>query len=55
MVLSSIFSSDNQRGGNQAGSGQTGGGSDFATLIIKNRGFLAKIFTNLLVQLAITY
>ena len=55
MVLSSIFSSDNQRGGNQAGSGQTGGGSDIATLIIKNKGFLAKIFTNLIVQLAITY
>ena len=46
MVLSSIFSS---------GQGQTGGGSDIATLIIKNKGFLAKIFTNLIVQLAITY
>ena len=46
MVLSSIFSSYH---------GQTGGGNDIATLIIKNRGFLAKIFTNLIVQLAITY
>ena len=29
--------------------------SDIASLIIKHRGFLAKIFTNLFVQLAITY
>ena len=34
--------------------GQKGGG-DITTLLIKNSGFLAKIFTNLLVQLAITY
>ena len=45
MVLSSIFAKD---------VGQKGGG-DIATLIVKNSGFLAKIFTNLLVQLAITY
>lgn len=45
MVLSSIFSK---------GVGQKGGG-DITTLLIKNSGFLAKIFTNLLVQLAITY
>ena len=43
MVLSSIFAE---------GVGQKGGS---ATLIVKNSGFLAKIFTNLLVQLAITY
>ena len=48
MVLSSIFSSGQGQAGGQAG-------SDIATLIIKNRGFLAKIFTNLIVQLAITY
>jgi FtsH-binding integral membrane protein len=48
MVLSSIFA-------DQKGIGQKGGSADIATLIIKNRGFLAKIFTNLLVQLAITY
>jgi FtsH-binding integral membrane protein len=56
MVLSSIFSGDNQR--DQRDGNQTGGGpasNDIATLIIKNRGFLAKIFTNLIVQLAITY
>ena len=29
--------------------------SDFTSLIIKHRGFLAKIFTNLFVQLVITY
>ena len=46
MVLSSIFAK---------GVVQKGGSADIATLIIKNRGFLAKIFTNLLVQLAITY
>ena len=45
MVLSSIFAN---------GVGQKGGG-DIATLIVKNSGFLAKIFTNLLVQLAIMY
>ena len=45
MVLSSIFAKD---------VGQKGGG-DIATLSVKNSGFLAKIFTNLLVQLAITY
>ena len=43
MVLSSIFAK---------GLGQRGGSSD---LFVKNSGFLAKIFTNLLVQLAITY
>ena len=48
MVLSSIFAE-------QKSVGQKGGSADIATLIIKNRGFLAKIFTNLLVQLAITY
>ena len=55
MVLSSIFSSGQGQSG--GGQGQAGGqaGSDIATLIIKNRGFLAKIFTNLIVQLAITY
>jgi FtsH-binding integral membrane protein len=46
MVLSSIFSK---------GVGQKGGSPDIASLIVKNSGFLAKIFTNLLVQLAITY
>ena len=46
MVLSSIF---------VEGIGQKGGSADIATLIVKNSGFLAKIFTNLLVQLAITY
>jgi FtsH-binding integral membrane protein len=46
MVLSSIFAE---------GIGQKGGSADIATLIVKNSGFLAKIFTNLLVQLAITY
>jgi len=46
MVLSSIFAE---------GLGQKGGSADIATLIVKNSGFLAKIFTNLLVQLAITY
>jgi len=46
MVLSSIFSKS---------VGQKGGSLDVGTLIIKNSGFLAKIFTNLLVQLAITY
>jgi FtsH-binding integral membrane protein len=46
MVLSSIFAE---------GVGQKGGSPDIATLIVKNSGFLAKIFTNLLVQLAITY
>lgn len=46
MVLSSIFAE---------GVGQKGGSADIATLIVKNSGFLAKIFTNLLVQLAITY
>jgi FtsH-binding integral membrane protein len=46
MVLSSIFSKS---------VGQKGGSPDIATLIVKNSGFLAKIFTNLLVQLAITY
>ena len=45
MVLSSIFAK---------GVIQKGGG-DIATLIVKNSGFLAKIFTNLFVQLAITY
>ena len=45
MVLSSIFAN---------GVGQKGGG-DIASLLVKNSGFLAKIFTNLLVQLAITY
>jgi FtsH-binding integral membrane protein len=47
MVLSSIFS-------NTFVGGQKGGG-DIATLLVKNSSFLAKIFTNLLVQLAITY
>lgn len=46
MVLSSIFAES---------LGQKGGSADIATLIVKNSGFLAKIFTNLLVQLAITY
>lgn len=46
MVLSSIFAK---------GIVQKGGSADIATLIVKNSGFLAKIFTNLLVQLAITY
>ena len=46
MVLSSVFL--------KSVVGQKGGG-DIATLIVKNSGFLAKIFTNLLVQLAITY
>jgi hypothetical protein len=46
MVLSSIFAK---------GVIQKGGSADIATLIVKNSGFLAKIFTNLLVQLAITY
>lgn len=49
MVLSSIFA----KGLGLAESvGQRGGSSD---LFVKNSGFLAKIFTNLLVQLAITY
>ena len=47
MVLSFAFSKD-------VVVGQKGGG-DITTLLIKNSGFLAKIFTNLLVQLAITY
>lgn len=46
MVLSSIFAK---------GVVQKGGSADIATLIVKNSGFLAKIFTNLFVQLAITY
>jgi hypothetical protein len=44
MVLSSIFAE-----------GQVGGSLNIAALFVKNSGFLAKIFTNLLVQLAITY
>lgn len=47
MVLSSIFSTTTAH--------QRGGASDIVSLIVKNRGFLAKIFTNLLVQLATTY
>jgi FtsH-binding integral membrane protein len=34
---------------------QKGGSSDIASLLVKNSAFLTKIFTNLLVQLAITY
>ena len=48
MVLSSIFAkSVGQKGGESD--------SDIATLIIKNSGFLSKIFINLFVQLAVTY
>ena len=48
MVLSSIFvKSVGQKGG--------GDNSDISTLIIKNSGFLSKIFINLFIQLAITY
>jgi FtsH-binding integral membrane protein len=46
MVLSSIFAE---------GVGQIRGGGEITTLFAKNSGFLAKIFTNLLIQLAITY
>ena len=46
MVLSSIFIKNLV---------QKGGGSDIASLLVKNSAFLTKIFTNLLVQLAITY
>lgn len=46
MVLSSIFIKNVL---------QKGGSSDIASLLVKNSAFLAKIFTNLLVQLAITY
>jgi FtsH-binding integral membrane protein len=49
MVLSSIFAKGL---GLVESVGQRGGSSD---LFVKNSGFLAKIFTNLLVQLAITY
>jgi len=49
MVLSSIFA---ESVGLAESVGQRGGSSD---LFVKNSGFLAKIFTNLLVQLAITY
>ncbi len=47
MVLSSIFSTTTTH--------QSGGASDIVSLVVKNRVFLAKIFTNLLVQLATTY
>jgi len=47
MVLSSIFSTTTTH--------QRGGASDIVSLVVKNRVFLAKIFTNLLVQLATTY
>jgi FtsH-binding integral membrane protein len=46
MVLSSIFIKNVL---------QKGGSSDIASLLVKNSAFLTKIFTNLLVQLAITY
>ena len=46
MVLSSVFIKNVL---------QKGGSSDIASLLVKNSAFLAKIFTNLLVQLAITY
>jgi FtsH-binding integral membrane protein len=49
MVLSSIFAKGL---GLVESVGQRGGSSD---LFVRNSGFLAKIFTNLLVQLAITY
>jgi FtsH-binding integral membrane protein len=49
MVLSSIFA---ESVGLAESVGQRGGSPD---LFVKNSGFLAKIFTNLLVQLAITY
>lgn len=46
MVLSSIFlTTKNQKGGS----------SGMQDLLVKHSGFLAKIFTNLLVQLSITY
>jgi FtsH-binding integral membrane protein len=49
MVLSSIFIK------NTVQSQKGGGSGDITSLLVKNSGFLAKIFTNLLVQLAITY
>jgi FtsH-binding integral membrane protein len=46
MVLSSIFAK---------GGMQNGGAADFVSLVAKNRGFLLKIFSNLFVQLGISY
>jgi FtsH-binding integral membrane protein len=46
MVLSSIFAK---------GGMQNGGAADFVSLIAKNRSFLLKIFSNLFVQLGISY
>jgi len=46
MVLSSIFAK---------GGMQKGGAADLVSLIAKNRGFLLKIFSNLFVQLGISY
>lgn len=48
MVLSSIFIKNTVQS-------QRGGNGDITSLLVKNSSFLAKIFTNLLVQLAITY
>ncbi len=59
MVLSSIFQKRTAVGGQSGGFAQMApimqGFGEIGPLIVKNRGFLAKIFTNLLVQLAITY
>jgi len=46
MVLSSIF---------MKGGMQKGGAADFVSLVVKNRAFLLKIFSNLFVQLGISY
>jgi len=47
MVLSSIFM--------KGGSMQKGGATDILSLVVKNRSFLLKIFSNLFVQLGISY
>jgi FtsH-binding integral membrane protein len=47
MVLSSIFV--------KGGSMQKGGATDILSLVVKNRNFLLKIFSNLFVQLGISY
>ncbi len=46
MVLSSIF---------MKGGMQKGGATDILSLVVKNRAFLLKIFSNLFVQLGISY